>query len=80
MKRRSFIRETTTVITGLGLASSSCTLEKNNILEKTFEVYVTMEDEKVSFHITYIPSIKMMIIKGKSVDKCSTVCERVLSW
>ena len=50
MKRRSFIRETTTVITGLGLASSSCTLEKNNILEKTFEVYVTMEDEKVSFH------------------------------
>ena len=50
MKRRSFIRETTTVITGLGLASASCTLEKNNILEQTFEVYVTMEEEKVSFH------------------------------
>ena len=50
MKRRSFIKETTTVITGLGLASASCTLEKKNITEQTFEVYVTMEEEKVSFH------------------------------
>lgn len=50
MKRRSFIKETTTVITGLGLSTVSCTKEKIKIPEQTFEVYVTMDQERVSFH------------------------------
>ena len=50
MKRRSFIKETTTVFTGLGLTSVSCTKAQTKKVEEPFEVYVTMDQEKVSFH------------------------------
>jgi DNA repair exonuclease SbcCD nuclease subunit len=50
MKRRSFIKETTTVFTGLGLTSVSCTKAQTKKAEEPFEVYVTMDQEKVSFH------------------------------
>ena len=50
MKRRSFIKETTTVFTGLGLTSISCTKAQTKKAEEPFEVYVTMDQEKVSFH------------------------------
>ena len=53
MKRRSFIKETTTVCTGLGLSTVSCTQAQINN-DKPFEVYVTMNEEKVSFHSAVI--------------------------
>ena len=53
MKRRSFIKETTTVCTGLGLSTVSCTQAQINN-DKPFEVYVTMNEEKVSFHSVVI--------------------------
>ena len=49
MKRRSFIKETTTVCTGLGLSTVSCSQGQINN-NKPFEVFVTMNEEKVSFH------------------------------
>jgi DNA repair exonuclease SbcCD nuclease subunit len=49
MKRRLFIRETTTVCTGLGLSTVSCSQGQINN-DKPSEVYVTMNEEKVSFH------------------------------
>ena len=50
MKRRSFIKETTTVFTGLGLSTVSCTKAQIKKAEEPFEVYVTVDQEKVSFH------------------------------
>ena len=50
MKRRLFIKETTTVFTGVGLSAVSCNQSQINKSEKSFEVYVTMDGEKVSFH------------------------------
>ena len=50
MKRRTFIKETTTVFTGLGLSTVSCTKPQIKKAEEPFEVYVTVDQEKVFFH------------------------------
>jgi DNA repair exonuclease SbcCD nuclease subunit len=50
MKRRTFIKETTTVFTGLGLSAVSCNQTQIKKVEQPFEVYVTMDQEKVSFY------------------------------
>ncbi|MAU62735.1 MAG: metallophosphoesterase [Flavobacteriaceae bacterium] len=50
MKRRSFIKETTTVFTGIGLSTVSCTQAQTKKGEEPSEVYVTMDQEKVFFH------------------------------
>jgi DNA repair exonuclease SbcCD nuclease subunit len=50
MKRRSFIKETTTVFTGLGLSTVSCTKAQIKKAEEPFEVYVTVDQEKVFFY------------------------------
>ena len=50
MKRRTFIKETTTVFSGLGLSAISCDQTQIKKAEKPFEVYVTMDQEKVSFY------------------------------
>jgi hypothetical protein len=48
MKRRTFIKGTTTIFSGLGLSAISSTQIKK--AEQTFDTYVTMEQEKVSFY------------------------------
>ena len=50
MKRRSFIKESTTVFTGIGLSTVSCTQEQIKKDDQPFQVYVTMDEEKVSFY------------------------------
>ena len=50
MKRRIFIKETTTVFTGLGLSAVSYPKTQIIKAEQSFEVYVTMDKEKVSFY------------------------------
>jgi predicted MPP superfamily phosphohydrolase len=50
MKRRTFIKGTTTVFTGLGLSAVSSTQAQIKKTEQSFETYVTMEQEKVSFY------------------------------
>ncbi len=50
MKRRSFIKETTTVVTGIGLSTVSCTKPQIKKTEQPFEVYATMDQEKVFFY------------------------------
>ena len=54
MKRRSFVKETTTVFTGLGLSAVSCNQSQIQKVENPFEVYVTMDQEKVSFYCDFI--------------------------
>ncbi len=54
MKRRSFVKETTTVFTGLGLSAVSCNQSQIQKVENPFEVYVTMDQEKVSFYSDFI--------------------------
>lgn len=65
MKRRSFIKETTTVVTGLGLSSVSCVKSENKINKKIFNSCVNMDQEKVSF---YSESIKETIKVVHIVD------------
>ena len=65
MKRRSFIKETTTVVTGLGLSSVSCVKSENKIDKKIFNSCVNMDQEKVSF---YSESIKKTIKVVHIVD------------
>ena len=65
MKRRSFIKETTTVVTGLGLSSVSCVKSENKIDKKIFNSCVNMNQEKVSF---YSESIKKTIKVVHIVD------------
>ena len=43
MKRRSFIKETTTVVTGLGLSSVSCVKSENKINKRIFNSCVNMD-------------------------------------
>ena len=50
MKRRRFIKGTTTVFSGLGLSAISPTQTQIKKAEQTFDTYVTMEQEKVSFY------------------------------
>ena len=50
MKRRTFIKETTTVFSGLGLSAVYCDQKQIKKAEQSFEVYVTMDQEKVSFY------------------------------
>ena len=50
MKRRTFIKGTTTIFSGLGLSAISSTQTQIKKAEQTFDTYVTMEQEKVSFY------------------------------
>ncbi|MBF11647.1 MAG: metallophosphoesterase [Flavobacteriaceae bacterium] len=50
MKRRSFVKGTTSALTGIGLSTISCIDKKTNNIQQPFEVYVTMDQEKVSFY------------------------------
>ena len=50
MKRRTFIKGTTTVFSGLGFSAISSTQTQIKKAEQTFDTYVTMEQEKVSFY------------------------------
>ena len=63
MKRRSFIKGTTTAITGLGLSSSSYANPGKNKIEKPFKVCTTVDQQKVSFYAEVInESIKVVHI------------------
>ena len=50
MKRRSFVKGTTSALTGIALSTISCKDKKSNKIQQPFEVYVTMDHEKVSFY------------------------------
>jgi DNA repair exonuclease SbcCD nuclease subunit len=50
MKRRTFIKETTTVFTGLGLSAVSCNQAQIKKDEQNFEVFITLDQEKVSIY------------------------------
>ena len=63
MKRRSFIKGTTTAITGIGLSTTSCTQKPKKKSEEPFKVIVTMDQQKVSFHSEVInDSVKVVHI------------------
>ena len=48
MKRRSFVKGTTSALTGIALSTISCKDKKSSKIQQPFEVYVTMDHEKVS--------------------------------
>ena len=48
MKRRLFLKESTTLVTGLGLSSVSCNTSLDNNIENSFDVSVTVNEERVS--------------------------------
>jgi len=56
MKRRLFLKESTTLVTGLGLSSVSCNTSLENNLENSFDVSVTVNEERVSIFSNAIKS------------------------
>ena len=50
MKRRSFIKGTTTAITGLGISNFSSAQSQALKGQQSFESYVTLDQEKVSIY------------------------------
>ena len=49
MKRRSFIKGTTTAISGLGISGTSYANSDNKKIDKTFKTCATLDQQKVSF-------------------------------
>lgn len=63
MKRRSFIRETTTVISGIGLSTTSFSQTPEKKSQQPFKVCVAMDQQKVSFYSEVInESVKVVHI------------------
>lgn len=63
MKRRSFIKGTTTAITGIGLSTTSCTQTPEKKAEQPYKVCATMDQQKVSFYSEVInESVKVVHI------------------
>ena len=63
MKRRSFIKGTTTAIAGIGLSTTSYNQKTKKKTEKSFKVSVTVDQHKVSFYTDVInDSIKVVHI------------------
>jgi DNA repair exonuclease SbcCD nuclease subunit len=63
MKRRSFLKGTTTSITGLGLSSASFATPSVKKVDKPFKVCATLDQQKVSFYAEVIKeSIKVVHI------------------
>ncbi len=70
MKRRSFIKGTTTAIAGLGLATSSCANTDYKDIKKPVKSCVTIDQEKVFFYAEVIhESIKVVHIADTHLFK-----------
>ena len=78
MKRRTFIKGTTTVFSGLGFSAISSTQTQIKKAEQTFDTYVTMEQEKVSFYSDAINEKIKIIHKVVLLRKIKrmTICMR----
>lgn len=70
MKRRSFVKETASVLTGIGIATSSCASTTIKQPEKAVKTCVTVDQEKVFFYTEAIhESVKVVHIADTHLFK-----------